>query len=406
MNLSELPVELLLKIFEYTGNLKVMSLVCKDWKLLIDEHVVFGKLKFTESSVNDMDWIYIDRPAPGKKLESDEKPKECDKFQAILQTKRKFECLQVKIGTESSKYLVEFLKSSPKVENIEIYFNRNVPDFEDLHNLIDLLKNFKSVSILTDFSVKKILQKSRNDEISTISLPNLKNFKIVHQNVHSEYCDAILNFMETPNLEKFTLKSRRSYLPELENCLKFVNKWTKVNLKFIDVACLIVTGRNWLELHWSDDTLKMSESKHPMISKQFSEFLENHQQKFKKLKQLSLNRCGLPTEKLDLIWTNAINLAQISTDMMIPIGECKQKVYFNMKNLKIFDFNYVDGFEAVESLNKSFPNLESLLFCREISDDLRQLIGNNFRNLREFKDNMEMFDFYQAEPEDEKIFKF
>lgn len=377
MEFNQLPAEIQYKIFCYSENWKNSVLVCKNWQYLIEQFHIFGKCKFFGSN----------------RSQSDRK--------ILISSNRKYKVVDFTFDKTNRIVLedvIDFMARTSSTEGVEMTLSESSNNVNVL-KLMGALKDIKSLKIVATCEIYLDPNLIR----STIVFGNLRNLEIYFPNRHIRSIDKCLSLVETPNIESFVLKSKYSRFKDLEFGLKFINKYTLMHLMRFDVACFIEGYSHWLEFFWNGAVLKMHGCKDKLIEDEFSKFVTNNCHKFDCLKEYFMYHCSAPENIINLIFSHALNLEALSTDGFAPAAS-KEHVYKNFKVMKLWSMSNYPG--IYHHLSRSFPNIEKMLICEGISEDLDALIKESLKNLRDFRSCMNCEIFHREYPPNVKYFDF
>lgn len=369
MDFNGLPNEILIKIFEYSGNWLDLVLVSKNWRNLIEDFHTFDKSKYFTA-------------------ERSEEDKEIAIF-----SYRKYKTISLVLTDQINLDDVSsYMESDSSIENVEIKLSQSSKE-SFLMKLLQSFKNVKSMSIIVTWDLE--------DEDQQLLFPNilyknLTNLEIYYRSSHLRTVDKCLSFIETPEIQHFALKSRNSEFENLEFALQFINKYSQLKLKHFDLICYILSSRHWLEFLWTGETLRFTECQHELIRTNFCEFVKNNHPKFQLLKQIFMYRSQLPDITRNLLFMNASNLETLSTDGFVP-STTKSKLYRQFKILKLWSLS---NLEMIYHISQSFPYIEKLFVYAAVDPNMQELLKSLLKNLKEFKSGMGIKEFNEEYPKD------
>lgn len=197
MNLNVLPIEILLKIFDYSQVWLNLMLVCKKWKSLIDEFHVFGKFTYFQS----------------------DRSKE-----APCVPRRKFRDAEFLFSEATLLNIQLFMEHQPLIEEVTLILSELKSEV-DFIRLLTLMKNVRCLKIYI-----KCLIEVEEWPNKTIDFENLKRLEVCYRGEYCETIDSFLCLINAPNIEDFRFKTRESILGLRKFGSSFIDRHPQLKL--------------------------------------------------------------------------------------------------------------------------------------------------------------------------------
>jgi hypothetical protein len=350
MNINQLSVRFLWKIFDLIPEKSVLLLVSKDWKRIIESQHVFERSTFFNRSRT--------KEETKMALESSRRYRE-------------FAILQTPSNQVNYRVVQEIFENNKKTFwNVYVHINMDKKmTYEKFLRILESLETAESINLFIES------MKIQGDKDKTIQ-PNSMHFKYLQElNIKYQNGDRVigklLNCIKAPNLKSFNCQLSTFYgTAELDKFFDFINRSKK--LESVSLLSPDDYGLNWSPSHLQ---IFYTSVMHEKLEK----FLEN---RLKNLKQFSFH--GLwENQLIDRVFKEAEGLEHFETNIKPPFFS-ERRVCRNIKTLNIWEFSGDCG--ELRMIHECFPDIEIFYTTigyidRETKDFMMEL----FENLREVK---------------------
>lgn len=345
-SINNLPTEILVKIFEKTNELKIVTSVCKLWRSVAEENLLFETNKFftqqnAETSVEDM--------------------------KIALESKRRFKDFIIRKNELKEE---EFTSLCSIMKKSESYLQSCTVRLSNLSSLklLGIFENLKNIKKLV-LAIEDI----RNmdvEKLSPVTLPKLKTF-------HSTSRNSSLKLFAAPSLETFILKNDEFEFYNKEEAWKFINE----------------NGKNINQLKIFGESCNIQWSPHRLRIKMIHNF--NHLQmldafcmdRYDKIEKILIYNFNFEETMLDNIFRRATSLKELDfRSFYFDFSTVTEK----SPSVKILTYlGHEISENQVSNLARVFPNVEELNLKSggDFEIDIEAVARRNFRNLKDFNSN-------------------
>lgn len=343
--IQNLPEHILLHIFELSGSLNNLTLVCQQWKNLIEKYSTFSHLSFFNSQRTD------------------------DEHLTLSNSTRKYESLTFRVFLDDInqlKYLGNYLESNNQTIRSANIVLRNVSaesplklSTEYFYSLLYNFRNFQDIQLKICW-----VELIDHDWNRFINFGYLKILNIIYSQYNNwNQFESVLSVIRTPVLEKVSVIFRyKCQLPECPELFKFVNVNAR-SLKDIDIM-----GDSFSFFRYTPNYLCM------LFCQDYRESITS----FFKIKT-----CYHDLQEIEMVFDGILEFGDVSSYLKI-LHDDAQCTFPGVKQLTLRYFSAT--VENIEKLSTAFPNLEILYYwaCRNVSDDLKLLLWRKLKHLRKF----------------------
>lgn len=341
-SINDFPVEILIEIFKNTGELPKLTSVCKLWRSVVEENLVFPSNKFFAKNTD--------------KASTEVAENSIRRF-------KDFVIIKDKLREDEHESLCRILKRNEKfLKTCNFRVNRITAS-----KLTEILENLKNVKKLT-IEVKAVINFDIWDD--TTKPATLDKLTFLHA-ICNHQC---LASFKAPNLQTFVYQNDEFELHGA-NSWKFIQENEKnINhLEIFGIHCNVQICRHQLIIKLLQD---------PIILNLLNEFCEH---RYKLIQKLSIYNYTFDGSILEDIIKKSTSLKTIDfRSYNFDFGSIFQKSY---TVTKLMCWANETSEEHVMQLGHVFPNIEYLYikYGKLINDHITPVVTSAFRNLKKLK---------------------
>lgn len=347
-SINELPENLLFKIFKQTSEFKNLMLVCRYWKSLLENCVVFSKLKLFD----------------GKRC--------LQEYLTASYSNRKYKSMSLNIfqydkdQTDCLKNILIFNKDYMRSVSIS-FIVTSAYHQKHFYNLLKLLENVEELLIY----FKKLSFEDNDLIFCSIKFSKLKRFEIhdeLETSILNSYLDWILielmfGFIEAPQINYLkVVLIGKNQLPVCKNLFQFIVSHANT-LETVDVS-----GNSTLNfVRYQKNKLKIW--MYPTYLKEIKEFLEN-KNRFSTLQDIQLYFDRFQIKGFELFYSTF-----------------KEHTCCDVRKFMIHQYCELNESDVVK-MHAMFPNLEEFYYSSSklLSDDVKTFVKVNCGSLKMFNE--------------------
>lgn len=351
--INNLPIEILIKVFEGCKRKRDLMLVCKKWRDIIEENLTFG----TNHVIYAADWVKL---VPAWKLE------------IAANSKRRFKRLYVEkiLTQEEVAVICTIIRNNEKfLENCHI--NSFNAKSSMIWEILNTLRDFRGTLVL------KVPNLTIDVPRPKVNLNQLTHLQLV--------CEKpFLDTLATPNVQKMSLILTNSGLSV--HAMKNVEElWKFINENCQNVTTLSVYRLDGISFDISPNEIKIDRLDNPRCIRYFHTFCED---RYRDLQTFSVNLLkprSIGKNYLNAVLRKAINLTEF--ELMYCNFDLTSLTVSKSSVRKVAITIEDDIDTQLIQLKRIFPNIEDLCIhfgeiYRDNTESVRQMAFATWRNLK------------------------